>query len=257
VKVGVLGAGSPAAGELVRGLVAIGVGATLMRYPNLPGTPLRVRKIGDALERVPGAWLALEAKRPDLAHAASPAEGIAAADWARRRERPVVLTLPFVVRREQVAGRRLRLATLVRAAEGAAAVVAPSRVARDALWRWLAVEAHVIPGGLSLEPDTAPPGTVAVLEPSPDAFGVAAMRALAGGAVVVAARGSADAEVGDQETARAADFSDARDVARAVAEARELARAPGAAAACRRRAAEFGALACARSHAALYRELIR
>jgi hypothetical protein len=47
-------------------------------------------------------------------------------------------------RREQLARRRLRLATWRRALEGSAAVVATGPEVRDGLERWLAVRAQVI-----------------------------------------------------------------------------------------------------------------
>jgi glycosyltransferase involved in cell wall biosynthesis len=64
--------------------------------------------------------------------------------WSARSGRPAVFCHLGLPHRQSVANRRGRLAILHRAIEGAAAVVAPSRTARDAFDRWLGVEARVI-----------------------------------------------------------------------------------------------------------------
>jgi hypothetical protein len=57
----------------------------------------------------------------------------------------VVWTVTAVPRREELADRRLRLATYVRALEGADAVVAAGDDVREGLRRWLGVDAPVVP----------------------------------------------------------------------------------------------------------------
>ena len=61
-----------------------------------------------------------------------------------------MLTFPEPVRRERLADRRMRLATLERALAGSAAVVAPDAGVAVSLWRWLGVRAAV------LRPDDGP-----------------------------------------------------------------------------------------------------
>ena len=106
---------------------------------------LRPRKLGDHLGRVPGTLLALRRSGCSVAHTFLPADGVAAAAWAAREDARAVLTICSVPRREALAGRRLRLATLLRAIEGSAAVVATSPEVRDGLDRWLNVSSTVIP----------------------------------------------------------------------------------------------------------------
>lgn len=105
---------------------------------------LRSRKLGDDLGRVPTALVGLRRSGCEVAHAFAPADGLAAALWAAHGTGTAVLTVCDVPRREELAGRRLRLATLLRAIEGSAAVVATRPEVREGLERWLAVDATVI-----------------------------------------------------------------------------------------------------------------
>ena len=127
---------------LLTGEARVGSGLTIVRYRALPEAWLGIRKFAEGLGRVPGAAVALRTSRPDIVHAFSPADGVAAALWAGA---PLVLTLSSVPRREELAARRLRLATLMRALRASAAVVAPNPAVRDGLRRWLAVDAQLIP----------------------------------------------------------------------------------------------------------------
>ena len=106
---------------------------------------LRPRKLGDDLGRVPAAVAGLMHARCDVAHAFCPADGLAAAVWSAHGGGAAVVTVAEVPRREELAGRRLRMATLRRALDGSAAVVATGPEVRDGLERWLGVRARVIP----------------------------------------------------------------------------------------------------------------
>ena len=132
---------APAARALAPALAAAGQRPEIVRGAGLPAAPLRLRKLGEDLERVPLAALAVRLRGFDVAHAFTPSAALAAA-WGRPRA--AVLTFPEPVRRERLADRRLRLATLERALAGSAAVVAPDDAVAASLWRWLGVKAAVL-----------------------------------------------------------------------------------------------------------------
>ncbi|MEA2420620.1 MAG: hypothetical protein QOE60_2826 [Thermoleophilaceae bacterium] len=102
---------------------------------------LRVRKLGDGLGSAAAAALALRRGRFDVAHAFTP-EGALAATWANGRASALTFTEPL--RRERLADRRLRLATLERAVARSGAVLAADDEVRGSLERWLGVEARVL-----------------------------------------------------------------------------------------------------------------
>lgn len=137
---------APAAAELARALTRAGHEAAVLRPRALPAAPLALRKIGDELERFPGALLALHEGGFDAAHALSPTLACAAIVWARRTGRPAALTVLEPPRRDTLAARRLRLATWRRAV-GHGRVAAATPEAAAALRRWLAVDAPVVAPG--------------------------------------------------------------------------------------------------------------
>ena len=111
---------------------------------SLPEAPLRARKIGDGLAHLPAALRSLGAGHFEVAHALTPTDALAATAWARRTARPAVFTCVDTPRREDLAARRLRLATWQRAVEASDAVIAPDDEVARALRRWLAVDASVL-----------------------------------------------------------------------------------------------------------------
>jgi Glycosyltransferase Family 4 len=117
---------------------------TVVSLRELPDAPLRLRKIGDRLAHVPDAWLALSRGQFDVAHAFTATDALPAIAWSRRTGRPSVFTCVDPPRREDLAARRLRLATWQRAVEGSDAVIAPNEDVARALRRWLAVDASVL-----------------------------------------------------------------------------------------------------------------
>jgi hypothetical protein len=140
-------AGHPAvAGPLASGPPLETAGFDTVRMRRLPDAPLRLRKIGDDLAVLPAALRALTTGGFDAAHAFAPELACAAAVWSRRSGRPAVFTPTVPPRRETLAARRLRLAAWRRALAGCA-VAAPTDEVRDALRRWLAVDAPVVAPG--------------------------------------------------------------------------------------------------------------
>jgi hypothetical protein len=115
-----------------------------VRPRELPDALLRLRKIGDAPGRMPGTLLALLRGGYDAAHAFTAQDAVVAIAWSRLTGRPVVYTQREPLERANVADRRLRLAMLRRAVEGAGAVVAPDERTAESLKRWMAVEARVL-----------------------------------------------------------------------------------------------------------------
>lgn len=124
---------------------AAGAGIGTRPLQNLAGRLLRSRGIGDGLDRLPHDLLELTRARFDLAHAFSPMDALAALAWSRRSRSPVVLTFTEPLRRETIANRRLKLATLERAVNGADAVVAATDEVQRSLRRLLALDAPVVP----------------------------------------------------------------------------------------------------------------
>jgi hypothetical protein len=106
--------------------------------------PLRARGFTGPLTHIPWTVGALCRGGYDIAHALSVPDAQAALLWRRLSGRPVVFECAEVIDRDRLADSRLRLALLSAAVEKTDAVVAPTTEARDALRRWLAVDAPVI-----------------------------------------------------------------------------------------------------------------
>ena len=151
-------------------------GFQVWRVPRLAEGQLALRRIEAHLTHVPFSYAALRACPPDVAHALHPADGVAAAHFARATGRPSVLTYIGIPDRRSLLDRRMRLKLTVQAAEGADAVVALSAVAAAAFHRTLGVDARVIPPGIDVD-FFSPGGTRApdptILCPAPVDAGVA------------------------------------------------------------------------------------
>jgi hypothetical protein len=125
--------------------------ASRIRPAELPDALLRLRKIGDAPGRMPGTLLALLQGDYELAHAFTAQDAVVAIAWSRLTGRPVVYTQSEPLTRANIADRRLRLAMLRRATEGADALVAPDERTAESLRRWMAAEARVLAPGARAE----------------------------------------------------------------------------------------------------------
>jgi hypothetical protein len=138
-----------AAGALVDGLDQAGQHPALLRVAGIPvGEGLLERRgFTGPITQVPGALRVLLQGDFDAVHALTAPDAQAALLWRRFTHRPVVFGCVEVLSRATVADGRLRLRFLTAAAEGSDALIAHSADARDALARWLAIDAEAIDPG--------------------------------------------------------------------------------------------------------------
>lgn len=146
-------------------------GLEVVRNWRPPSRRLERRRFEDHLTHVPLSYASLVRGDADVAQAHYPTDALAATRWAQRTGRPAVLAYLGLTNRQYLASRRMRLEITLAAIEGSAAVTVLSEAARDALHKWLGVEARVIPPGVDLE-RFAPGGERA---PSPTIFCPAAI----------------------------------------------------------------------------------
>jgi len=130
--------------ELADALRELGHRVAVVRPRALPEGLLRGRGFTGPLTHLPLATATLLRGRFDLAHAFSAPDALAALAWRRVTGKPVVVTTLEVLDRAHLADRRLRLALLRASVEDPDAVLAADDQARDALWRWMTVEAAVV-----------------------------------------------------------------------------------------------------------------
>jgi glycosyltransferase involved in cell wall biosynthesis len=119
-------------------------GLPITRNWRPPDSRLRRRGFEDYLTHVPFSYRSLMGGRFDVAVALHVTDALAASRWSERTGGPAVFCHLGLPHRENLADRRGRLATMRRAVEGSAAVVAPSEAARTGFDRWLGVAARVI-----------------------------------------------------------------------------------------------------------------
>ena len=105
---------------------------------------LRARGFMRPLSHLPSAGAALLREELDVVHAFSAQDAAVALAWQRRRGGPVVFTCAEAIDRGTVAHGRLRLRLLEAALRDADAVTAIDAASRDALERWLAVDAALV-----------------------------------------------------------------------------------------------------------------
>jgi glycosyltransferase involved in cell wall biosynthesis len=129
---------------------AVEEGVTVIRRRRPPDAPFRLRRMQPNLTHVPLSLAELRRGGFDLAHAFFPTDAIASTRWGAATGRPAVFTITGVMGRENVANVRFRKRILETATRRSDAVVTISQAARDAVWRWLAVEPRVIYPGVDL-----------------------------------------------------------------------------------------------------------
>ena len=138
-----------AARALAPALQAEGIAADVVDTRRLPALDALLARRGftEPLTHVPLLAGRLLAGGYDVVHASAPADAAAALVWRRLTQRPIVFTCAETLTRATLADRRLRLRLLADAVERSDAVVAPTVAAREALLRWMAVDAELIEPG--------------------------------------------------------------------------------------------------------------
>jgi hypothetical protein len=122
-------------------------GVPVRHIGRLPELPLRLRGFTGPLTQVPLTLRELMRSEYDVAQAFSPEDAVAPLAWRRRTGRAVVFSPAEPLIRERVANRRLRLRLVSAALDEADMVIAPTEESREALSRWLALDAPLVRPG--------------------------------------------------------------------------------------------------------------
>lgn len=118
---------------------------TLAVHRALPAGPLRRVDVDQAITYLPQAAVSLRSARPDVVHGMYHLDGVAA---RLARARPYVVHVQGMPRRSNAAGRPLHRRLLRPSLAGAAAVIAVSTAAAEALRDEFGIEARAIHNGL-------------------------------------------------------------------------------------------------------------
>lgn len=137
---------------------AVEDGFEVVRCHRSSGAVLGRLGVQEAATHLPCTLSELRRGEDDAAVAAYLTDAAAAAVWSHRTGRPFVYAYMGIPDRSVLTARRGRVRMLEAVTGRAHAVVALSAAARDALWRWLGVEARIIAPGVDLEHFT-PGGT--------------------------------------------------------------------------------------------------
>jgi glycosyltransferase involved in cell wall biosynthesis len=130
-------------------------GFEVVRNRRPPEGPLRLRRFQDNLAHVPLTYVTLRRGDDELAHAFFQTDALAALRWADRTGRPAVFSYMGVPSRATATYKRGRMQTLERATAESDAVIALSKTAQAALWRWWGVDARLIYPGVELSAFTS------------------------------------------------------------------------------------------------------
>lgn len=135
--------------ELAAGLRDTGHEVTTIRATPIGAAEQLLARRGftGPLTPLPATVARLLRARADVAHAMTVPDAASALAWRRLVHRPVVFTCSETLSRATVADRRLRLQLLEAATASSDAVLAADERAREALVRWLMVDAPVIAPG--------------------------------------------------------------------------------------------------------------
>ncbi len=116
-------------------------GVEVLRLRRPPGDRLERRRFEPHVQLAPFTYAALKAGDDDFVFGLQAADAAAAA----RSGRPCAYWNMGVPHRAWLTARRGRVTLVQRAVEGCGAVLALSEFARDGFWKWLGVEAQVVP----------------------------------------------------------------------------------------------------------------
>jgi glycosyltransferase involved in cell wall biosynthesis len=126
-------------------------GLPITRHWRPPDGRLTRRRYELYLTHVPFSYVDLKLGDDDIAQPLYVTDAQAAARWTARTGRPSVLSYMGIPDHRGLMRLRWRLELTMKAIHGCSAVVALSDGVRDAFWRWLGVEARVIPPGVNLD----------------------------------------------------------------------------------------------------------
>jgi hypothetical protein len=121
--------------------------AVIASRPTALDALLGRRGFATPIAHLPATLRELATGHYDIAHAFTPHDAYAALLWGRRSGCPVVFSCVEPIQRERLAERRLSLRLLRAALDKSDALIVHDDEARDAAWRWLALELPVIPLG--------------------------------------------------------------------------------------------------------------
>lgn len=143
-----------------RGRPARGVeeGVPVLRVPRGPERRLNRREFEEHLTHMPAAYAALRLGRYDIANAWYVTDAIVAARWRRRTGRPAVFSYLGIPDHHGLMQKRRRLELTLKAIGGCDVTVALGRHVAAEFWRWLGVEAPVIPPPVDVEQFAPGPG---------------------------------------------------------------------------------------------------
>lgn len=125
-------------------------GLPITRNWRPPTAPFERRRFEHYLTHAPLSYASLRGGDDDLAQAVFVTDALAAARWTRRTGRPSIYSYMGIPDEPGLRDPRLRMTLTRRAVEGCTAMTALSRVAADAFWRTLRVEARVIHPGVDV-----------------------------------------------------------------------------------------------------------
>jgi glycosyltransferase involved in cell wall biosynthesis len=125
-------------------------GFEVVRNWRPPDRPWRMRHVMEGLSHQPFTFASLMRGADDLAHAFFPTDGLPALEWRARTGRPVTFHYGGVPQRNVLANKRLKLKVVERVTTECDVVTVGSRASRDAMWRWLGVEAEIVHPGVDL-----------------------------------------------------------------------------------------------------------
>lgn len=130
--------------------LAVEDGLSIRRHWRPPSGPLDRRNLELHLTHAPFTYMSLRGGSDDVAQALFVTDALAAARWTRRTGRPSIYSYMGIPNRIGLTDRRLRLRLTRRAVRDVTAVTALSRVAAEAFWTQLRVEARVIHPGIDV-----------------------------------------------------------------------------------------------------------
>ena len=119
----------------------------VIRVHRRPERVLNARGFVTPVSHLPMLLIAMLEERVNVVHAFTAVDAQAALAYRRLTGKPMVFSFVEPPRREDLSDRRLKLRFLTRALRGSDAITATSAETRNAVQRWLAIDAPVVEPG--------------------------------------------------------------------------------------------------------------